>query len=116
MGVSIATVVVIIEVSASAPDRPPPGAPLTVQLRDTSLADGPASVVAEISTRVRGELGTWLDTVELAVDADPADCTVWAHADVDEDGRVSEEDYVTMASFPVPSGDEVRVAVEVRRV
>jgi hypothetical protein len=110
-------VVVIVEVSAVA-GRPPAAAPVVVQVRDTSLADAPATVLAEARGQVRGELGSWLDTVEIGLPAGTAgrDTTVWAHVDVDGDGRVSRGDFVTTASHPVPPGDEVRVAVGVRQV
>jgi hypothetical protein len=71
-----------------------------------------------VSSEVRGELGTWLNTVELAIAAStpgqsPA---AWAHADVTADGVVTAGDFITMESFPVPAGDDVRVSVTVRQV
>jgi hypothetical protein len=42
--------------------------------------------------------------------------TVWAHVDVDGDGRVSKGDWVTVQSYPLPEGEAARLAVAVRRV
>jgi hypothetical protein len=106
----------IVEVVTSSPDRPPAGSPLRAEVRDTSLADAPAETVGASAGQVRGELGTWLDTVEVDFDHPTDRCTIWVHVDVDGDGRVSKGDYVTMMSYPVPPHDGDRVTVEVRRV
>jgi hypothetical protein len=107
---------VIVDVSVERNERPPVGAPIHVEVRDTSLADAAAKVIAKADDVVRGGSGSWLDTVEVSVPRLPRGSTVWAHVDVDRDGRVSRGDYITMASFPVPAGNESRVAVTVRKV
>lgn len=107
---------VIVEVSVEGDERPAAGAPIHVEVRDTSLADAASKTVGAADDVVRGESGTWLDTVELNVPQLPKGSTIWAHVDVDRDGRVSRGDYITMASYPVSPGDEVRVAVRVRKV
>jgi hypothetical protein len=107
---------VIVDVSVEGDERPAAGAPIHVEVRDTSLADAPAQTVGAADDVVRGESGRWLDTVELNVPRLPAHSTVWAHVDVDRDGRVSRGDFITTAAYPVSPGDEVRVAVTVRKV
>ena len=92
------------------------GASIRVEARDTSYADAVAAVVGSTRGEVRGELGRWLTTVELAMEANPSGCTIWVHVDVDGDGRVSEGDFITMASYPVPAGGDAHVSVEVRKV
>lgn len=108
--------VVIVEVSVAGPDRPPLGTEVTVQVRDVTLADASSELVAETKAKVRGQVGNWLDTVELEVPRRPAASTIWAHADVDADGRVGKGDFITMESFPLPAGEEVRVPITIRKV
>jgi hypothetical protein len=107
--------VVIVELVALEGDRPPQGTPIRVEVRDTSLADAAAVTVAAVDSVVRGQLGSWLDTVEIEFDAADG-LTVWALADVDEDGGVGSGDYITQASHPVPDEDESRLTVTLRRV
>ena len=108
--------VIIVEVSTESSQRPPVGAPLRVEARDTTLADAPAETVSTAESVVRGQRGSWLDTLELDVPRLPGQCTIWAHVDVDRDGRVSRGDFVTTVSYPVPPGGDARVAVRVRQV
>ena len=99
--------------------RPPAGTPVHVQLRDTSLADAPARVIARAETEVRGGEGRVLASVELPeVAAGPAPLTVWAHAEVGATGRVSKGDYVTTRAHPVPSPEQrpAALGVSLRRV
>jgi hypothetical protein len=42
--------------------------------------------------------------------------TVWAHVDVDRDGKVSAGDYLTVQSFPLPRVATPRAEVTVKRV
>ena len=107
---------VIVDISAEGNQRPPLGAPIRVEARDTSLADAPSETVGAADSEVRGQSGSWLDTVELEVPRLPSQCTVWAHVDVDRDGRVSRGDFITTAAYPVAPDGEARVAVRVRRV
>lgn len=107
---------VVVEVWAEDLERPPEGIPVRVEARDTSLADAPSEVIAAADGTVRGRLGKWLETVELSLPRVPAVCTIWAHVDVDRDGRVSAGDLITVASYPVPAREEARVQVGVRKV
>ena len=107
---------VIVEVSVDGAERPAAGSPMRVEVRDTSLADASSRTIGAVDALVRGQSGSWLDTVELTVSTLPDSATVWAHVDVDRDGRVSRGDFVTMAAYPVMLGREVRIAVKVRKV
>jgi hypothetical protein len=106
---------IIIEVTVAGDARPPEDAIVRVEVRDTSVADAPAATLGSGHGRVRGR-ATWLETVEVAVDELPDGCTVFAHVDVDDDGRVSPGDFLTTQSYPVPRGSEPRVSVEVRPI
>jgi hypothetical protein len=107
---------VIVEVSVDGHERPSAGSPIHVEVRDTSLADASSRTISAAADVVRGQSGSWLHTLELDVPRLPARATVWAHVDVDRDGRVSRGDFITMTSYPVTPGDEVKVAVKVRKV
>ncbi len=107
---------VIVEVVVASAERPPRGARVRVEARDTSLADAPSETVASADGVVREDTGAWLETVELDVVRRPDASSIWAHVDVDGDGRVSIGDYVTMASHPLPAADGEHVSVVVRRV
>ena len=79
----------------------PPGSPLRVEVRDTSLADAPAVLVRRVDVTVAAA-GT---VTSVLVPVEPADlpdgASVWAHVDVDRDGRVSRGDFLSMESYPV---------------
>ncbi|MGH2429348.1 MAG: hypothetical protein ACRDGV_10805 [Candidatus Limnocylindria bacterium] len=107
--------IIIIEVKVADDGRPPEGSPVRVEVRDTSYADAPAVTIGAARGHVRGH-GSWLETVEVETDSLPDGCTVFAHVDVDDDGRVSPGDFLTTESYPVPREAEPRVSVQVRRV
>lgn len=102
-------------VSSLGDARPPAGAPIYVQARDTTFEDGPAPVFASASGAVRAE-GELLDTVDLDVESLPDSSIVWVHVDVDGDGRVSQGDFVTTVSYPIPKGSDVEMPVTVKRI
>jgi hypothetical protein len=108
-------VVVIVDVAVDHEEGPPAGAPVRVEARDTTYLDQAAPVLAEAAGVVERS-GSRLCTVELQLAPIPGDCSIWAHVDVDGDGRVSPGDFVTTASYPVVDGDETRLQVIVRRV
>ncbi|HEX2221327.1 MAG TPA: hypothetical protein VHK06_02265 [Candidatus Limnocylindria bacterium] len=110
-----AAVVIVVELRVEGQERPPAGSPVRVELRDTSYADAPAVTLASGTGRVADD-GDALARVELEVDRVPDGTTVWAHVDVDGDGRVSSGDFITMASWPVAQRVEARLPVGVRRV
>lgn len=106
---------VIVDVSVVGEERPPDDAMVRVEVRDTSYADAPAITLGSATGRVRGH-GSWVETVEVELDELPDGSTVFAHVDVDGDGRVSSGDYLTTQSYPVPPGSEPRLTVEVRPI
>jgi len=108
-------VFILVEVTVAGDERPPEDSLVRVEVRDTSLADAPAVTLGSASGRVRGQ-GSWLETVEVEVDDVPDGCTVFAHVDVDGDGRVSSGDYLTTQSYPIPRESEPRLTVEVRPI
>jgi len=101
-----------VEVVCSESEAPPSGAPVIVQVRDTTYQDAAATIVAEARATVHHK-GTTLATV--TIDAPAENRTVWAHVDVNRDGEVSKGDYITKRSFPVPA-DGGALRVEVSRV
>lgn len=103
-----------ITVEITAQQSPPTQSPVRVQLRDTSLADAPAVVLHEVSTRVQQTTGT-VATATFDVADLPRNTTIWAHIDVDGDGKVSKGDYITTRSYPVNPADAL-LRVEVVRV
>jgi len=102
-----------VRVDPATGERPPPGTTVHVQLRDTSLADAPAQVLAESEAIVGEGAGPVLASVELP-DPPAADrVTVWAHADVAGNRKVSIGDYVTTQSHPVPSPEQQPASLDV---
>jgi uncharacterized lipoprotein YbaY len=79
----------------------PAGSRLRLELRDTSFADAPAVVVKKIETTVPKTKGTTSVSVSMDVATIPDGSTVWAHIDVDRDGRVSSGDLISVESYPV---------------
>jgi uncharacterized lipoprotein YbaY len=108
-------VLILVQVTVAGSERPPEDAAVRVEVRDTSIADAPAVTLGSATGRVRGR-GSWIETVEVDVDDLPDGCTVFAHVDVDGDGRLSAGDYLTTQSYPVPPGPEPRLSVEVRPI
>lgn len=103
----------VVDVAVEGNERPPEGSPLVVRLLDTTYADAPAVVVAEARSRVEGNVGEILQSVELSpLAGGPGAYTVSAHVDVDGDGAVTTGDYVSTASYPVSDDQPVRVAVK----
>ena len=104
----------LVEVVVEGPERPPPGAPLRVEVRDTALADTEAPLVSEQRAAVSGERSGWLQNVELDV-PEEGHLTVFAHVDVDGDGAISAGDFITTRAYSVPF-EEGRVQVAVQRI
>ena len=92
---------------------------MLVQVRDTALADTEAPLVGAATAEVVGSRSSWLVTVELELDeeaiAPSSRLTVFAHADVDRDGKMSSGDFLTTQSFPLElaSIGETRTQVSV---
>ncbi|MEO5741845.1 MAG: hypothetical protein ABIS29_14755 [Vicinamibacterales bacterium] len=79
----------------------PPGGRLRIELRDTSFADAPAVVVKKIDRTVKKTGRTTSVSVSMDVATVPDGSTAWAHIDVDDDGRVSTGDWISVESYPV---------------
>jgi uncharacterized lipoprotein YbaY len=99
-----------IEIAFETEERPPVGAPLHVRVLDTSYADAPARVLAEVSTEIEAA------AQEIDVDFSPPsrgpdEQRVFAHVDVDRDGAVSAGDFLTTAAHPVRGEERVRVVL-----
>lgn len=92
----------------------PQGTPLTVQIRDTSLADAAAIVLHRTDMTVSDASAPL--SLEIVVDDVPRGATVWVHADVDGDGLVSPGDYITMESYPADAGGDGAIVIRLRRV
>jgi hypothetical protein len=105
------TVDVVLDAAAAA--GPPAGAAVIVQVRDTSLQDVAATTLAE-GRGIVASAGV-LASVDLELEDGPGERTIWAHVDVDGDGRVGPGDLITMESFPVPPG-ATRAEARVRPV
>lgn len=110
---------VVVEVVCPSSPRPPPGTPVDVQVRDTALADTEAPLIGQAISEVVGEQSPLLVTVDLDIDpaavAPSSRLTIFAHADVNKDGKISSGDYITTQSFPLqlaPAG-ETRAQVSV---
>ena len=109
---------VVVEISFEGEERPPEGAPVHVEVRDTTYVDTIAPLVAEMSGAVEFDLGTRLGAVQVDVPPDaPSELTIFAHVDVDGDGGVSTGDFITTQAYPlVQSEAAVPIRVCVRRV
>ena len=94
----------------------PPASRIRVELRDTSLADAPSVLVKRVDKPVPKKGSTASVSVPLDVKAVPDGTTVWAHVDVDGDGRVSKGDFVSMESYPVTSTSSRTMTIRVKRV
>jgi hypothetical protein len=106
---------VIVEVEgAPGEERPPVGAPVVVELRDTTYQDIKHPVLVAAHGQVaRGDGPLAILDLDY-VRGSAQSVTAWAHVDADGDGRVSRGDYVTTAAYPVTDPTSLRVTV--RRV
>jgi uncharacterized lipoprotein YbaY len=94
----------------------PAGSPLTVEVRNTSLADAPAIMLHRLRTVVPPATRTTALPVRLELASVPDGTTVWVHVDTDGDGRVSEGDLITVESYPVRSAPTQTLTVRVKKV
>lgn len=94
----------------------PPGSSVTVEVRDTSLADAPAIVLRRVTVDVPKAGRTMKVTVPITLATVPDGTTVWAHVDADRDGRVSKGDYVSVESYPVTLASVQSLTVRVKKV
>jgi hypothetical protein len=108
--------VVTVEVFVDGPAASVAGAPVIVQVRDTSLQDARASVLGEARGTVAGGEGQRLAAVDVHVSDPRGEPSVWVHVDMDRDGRVSRGDYITVQSYPVLGRASASLRVVVKRV
>lgn len=122
MGLVLVQVVIVPEAGGT---PPPVGAPVRVELRDTSLADGPSRLVAAVETTFERTGSGVAAHAALDVDDDVftprTDVTVWARspaAGSADRRRVAAGDWITMESYPVRQRDDGHdeLEVTVRRV
>ena len=91
---------------------PEPGAPVQVEVRDTSVADAGAVVVAAATEPVGERLSTATRallaerTFDLPDDGAPQDWTVWVHVQATGATGPSAGDWITVQSYPVTSATE----------
>lgn len=109
-----------VDIVVDGPQPPPVGAPVRVQVRDTSLADVEAPLIAETTSAVAGEpsrpLVTTVDVPESTLDPRRR-LSLFVHVDIDGDGALSSGDFITTQSYPVPRGDpEVRLEAAVQQI
>ena len=103
---------VTIEVVADGAQRPPTGAVVVAEVRDTSLQDALATTLAR-GDAIVAAAGS-LAEIGLNFEASAgADVTAFAHVDVDGDGRVSEGDWLSVTAVPVRA---IRTRVAVVRI
>ncbi len=107
---------VIVDIVLGSPDRPPLGAAIRVEARDTTLQDVAAETISAVEGQVRAGDGPWLERVVLDLAPRTGSMTIWAHVDLNGDGRVSLGDYVTMVSYPITLIGDDPLEVSVRRV
>ncbi len=97
------------------------GATVRVSLLDVTRADAPSRVIVEETIPHASHPGGAGGSFAFALRAGTVDAraryVVRVHVDVDNDGRVSQGDYVTTASYPVLTfGHPNRVVAQVHRV
>jgi putative lipoprotein len=96
-------------------------ATVRISLLDVTRADAPSRVVAEEAISHAIHPGGAGEGFAFALRAGAIDArgryVIRVHVDVDGDGRVSQGDYVSMASYPVLTfGHATHVVVDVRRI
>ncbi len=97
------------------------GATVRVSLLDVTRADAPSRVIVEETIPHASHPGGAGGSFAFALRAGTVDAraryVVRVHVDVDNDGRVSQGDYVTNASYPVLTfGHPNRVVAQEHRV
>ena len=93
----------------------PPGSPLRVELRDTSVADAPAVRIKEVRETV-DRAGSKPVRITMDPGSLPQGTTVWVHLDVDRDGRVSKGDYITVQSYPAAVSGSQEMTIQLKQV
>ena len=105
-----------VNIVSSSGEAFPPGSPLKVELRDTSMQDVAAIVVKQVHASVPKADRTTEVPVTLEVATVPDGTTLWALVDVDRDGRVNKGDFVTVESYPITLAPTQSLTVRVKKV
>src|SRR2546421_9711413 len=105
-----------VNITSSSGEALPPGSLLKVELRDTSMQDVPAIVMKRVHTSVPKEGRTTALPVTLEVAGVPDGTTVWAHIDVDRDGRISKGDFMTVESYPITFAPKQSLTLRLKKV
>jgi uncharacterized lipoprotein YbaY len=105
-----------ITIVSAGGDSLPNGSPVRVEVRDTSLADAPAKLVRRVDLAVPETKRTSSLSVRIDIASVPDGTTLWAHVDVDRDGRVSEGDLVSTESYPVSQAARQALTIRVKKV
>jgi hypothetical protein len=103
-------VAVDIEVAPSN-DRPPEGAQVIAEVRDTTVQDASSLTLGRATGEVTAGEGPLLASLEVEYEDSGGDLRLWAHVDVDGDGAVGAGDWITMQAFAVRPSDRLRVEV-----
>ncbi len=106
---------VLLNIVAMGGEPLPPGSPLKVEIRDTSLADAPAVVLQQLRTVVPQVRVTAMP-VTMELPSVPEGTTVWVHVDTDRDGRVSVGDFVSVESYPLTFAPAQTLTIRVKKV
>jgi Type III secretion system lipoprotein chaperone (YscW) len=116
-------VILLVDVVVEGAERPPPGSPIRVEVRDTSLADTEAPLLVESAAEVTSGSSSRLGSVELEIpdgELDPRRrFDVFAHVDVDANGAFTPGDFITTRSYPLPqdgAAGEVKLELAVVRI
>lgn len=109
-----------VDILGAETKRPPAGALVRVQVRDTTLIDVESPLVAE-TTAVVEEQSAELGTVDLEVPESAVDprgrLDLFVHVDINGDGTLRPGDLITTQSYPVPRGQsEARLEAAVQPI
>ena len=107
---------VTVELQVEKRLRVPTGSPVSVEIRDTALQDAPARTLGGTRGRIDGPRDGLVAVVAVEVEQLARESTIWAHIDVDGDGRVSRGDFLTTQSYPVPRTPNPTVRVILKQV
>ncbi|VAW38098.1 hypothetical protein MNBD_DELTA02-1214 [hydrothermal vent metagenome] len=97
----------------------PEGAVCRVELRDESMVDGPAGIVASYEEPVKEVSGIDLMACTLEGDDDAfagRDVNVWAHLSLTGEKQVRVGDFITMQAYPVGGVGSAKAAGSAKAV
>ena len=109
---------VTVRIVSNDPEAADAGSAVTVQIRDTSLADIAHPVVAETIARFPEDPNV---PFEVALEPPPKHdpghhYSVWVHCDRSGDGNIGAGDLITTVSFPVDLNKDDTLEITLTRV